>query len=347
MSNKTEQPTPKRLREAREKGDICKSQDIAPALTVLGIGLYLVISGGDIFDTMSQMVAVPMLFFHLPYEEAMAKAVPVVIDSSIALVAPVVGIIMALAFIGIISQTGFLFAPKAAMPKLENLDPKKWFQKVFSVKNFFELAKNIVKVAVLGYVVMSVLEEYLPVLFEMPKRGIGAMWSVLGSAAGELVLKSAGAFAVIAALDFLYQKYKYTQDHMMTKDEVKREYKESEGDPHIKGKRKQLQKELLSESGVLRVKKAKVLVTNPTHFAVALDYDQGRTPLPVILAKGEGPRALRMMEVAREAGIPIMRNVPLARALYHNGEENEYIPKDLIGPVAEVLRWVQSLESDK
>ena len=112
---------------------------------MLGIGLYLVISGGDIFDTMSQMVAVPMLFFHLPYEEAMAKAVPVVIDSSIALVAPVVGIIMALAFIGIISQTGFLFAPKAAMPKLENLDPKKWFQKVFSVKNFFELAKNIVK----------------------------------------------------------------------------------------------------------------------------------------------------------------------------------------------------------
>jgi type III secretion protein U len=95
------------------------------------------------------------------------------------------------------------------------------------------------------------------------------------------------------------------------------------------------------------VKKAKVLVTNPTHFAVALDYEQGRTPLPVILAKGEGPRALRMMEVAREAGIPIMRNVPLARALYHNGEENGYIPRDLIGPVAEVLRWVQSLESEK
>ena len=134
---------------------------------------------------------------------------------------------------------------------------------------------------------------------------------------------------------------------MMSKDEVKREYKESEGDPHIKGKRKQLQKELLNDSGVSQVKRAKVLVTNPTHFAVALDYEQDRTPLPVILAKGEGPRALRMMEAAREAGVPIMRNVPLARALYHNGEENEYIPKDLIGPVAEVLRWVQSLESEK
>ena len=347
MSEKTEQPTPKRLREAREKGDVCKSQDIAPALTVLGLGLYLVANGGNIFETISQMVVVPMLFCHLPYEEAMAKAVPVVIDSSIILVAPVVGLVMGLSLIGILSQTGFLFAVKAAIPKLENLDPKKWFQKVFSMKNLFELVKNIVKVTVLGLVVKSVLDKFLPVLFEMPQRGIGAMWNVLGSVAGELILKSAGAFAVIAALDYLYQRYKYTQSHMMSKDEVKREYKESEGDPHIKSKRKQLQKELLNESGVSRVKRAKVLVTNPTHFAVALDYEQNRTPLPVILAKGQGPVALRMMEAAREAGVPIMRNVPLARALYWKGEENEYIPRDLIGPVAEVLRWVQSLESEK
>ena len=344
MSDKTEQPTPKRLREAREKGDVCKSQDIAPALTVLGLGLYLVVNGENIFKTVSQMVAVPMTFAMLPFDEAMAKALPLVIDASITLVAPVVGIVMGLAFIGIVSQTGVLFAFKAAMPKLENLDPKKWFQKVFSMKNLFELVKNVVKVGVLGYVVWSVLQQYLPVLFEMPKRGIGAMWSVVGAAAGDLLLKSAAAFAVIAALDYLYQRYKYNQSHMMSKDEVKREYKESEGDPHIKSKRKQLQKEMLSQSPLSSVRQAKVLVTNPTHFAVALDYEKGRTELPVILVKGQGPRALRMMEIAREAGIPIMRNVPLARALYRDGKEEEFIPKDLIGPVAEVLRWVQSLE---
>ena len=345
MSEKTEQPTPKRLREAREKGDVCKSQDIAPALTVLGLGLYLIANGENIFKTVSQMVAVPMTFATLPFEEAMAKALPLVIDASIVLVAPVVGIVMGLAFIGIIAQTGVLFAFKAAMPKLENLDPKKWFQKVFSMKNLFELVKNVVKVGVLGYVVWSVLQQYLPVLFEMPKRGIGAMWSVVGAAAGDLLLKSAAAFAVIAALDYLYQRYKYNQSHMMSKDEVKREYKESEGDPHIKSKRKQLQKEMLSQSPLSDVRKARVLVTNPTHFAVALDYEKGRTELPVILVKGQGERALRMMEIAREEGIPIMRNVPLARALYHNGNENEFIPKDLIAPVAEVLRWVRSLES--
>lgn len=171
------------------------------------------------------------------------------------------------------------------------------------------------------------------------------MWSLIGEAVGELLLMASGAFAVIAALDYLYQKYKWTQDHMMSMDEVKREYKESEGDPMVKSQRKQLHRELMNQNTVSNVRKAKVLVTNPTHYAVALDYDKDKTPLPVILAKGEGALAQRMIEVAKEEGIPIMRNVPLARALYAEGTENAYIPRDLIGPVAEVLRWVQSLEN--
>lgn len=130
---------------------------------------------------------------------------------------------------------------------------------------------------------------------------------------------------------------------MSQKEEVKREFKESEGDPLIKGKRKQLHQEMIAQNQIANVRKAKVLVTNPTHFAVALDYEKDRTPLPVILAKGQGVLAQRMIETAREEGIPIMRNVPLARSLYEQGTENAYIPQDLIGPVAEVLRWVQSL----
>ena len=341
---KTEQPTPKRLREAREKGDVCKGQDIAPALTTLAVGVYLAANAENIFKRLHDMVLLPMEFMSLPFSEAMAKAVPLVIDSSILLVAPVVGLVMGVAFLSILAQTGVLFAVKAAMPKLENLDPKKWFQKVFSMKNLFELVKNLIKVGVLGSVVYILLRDYLPVLFGMPQRGIGAMWTVLGSAVSDLVLFSAGAFCVIAALDYLYQRYKYNQNHMMSKDEVKREYKESEGDPHIKSKRKQLHKEMLAQNSLDNVRKAKVLVTNPTHYAVALDYEKDRTPLPLVLAKGEGNLAQRMMEVAEQEGIPIMRNVPLARALYRDGTENAYIPQDLIGPVAEVLRWVQSLE---
>ncbi|WP_276819837.1 EscU/YscU/HrcU family type III secretion system export apparatus switch protein, partial [Mailhella massiliensis] len=150
---KTEQPTPKRLREAREKGDVCKSQDIAPALTTLAVGVYLAANARNIFDTLQGMVLAPMHFMSLPFEEAMARVAPLIIDASVQLVAPVVGIVMAVALVGTLAQTGVLFAFKAAMPKLENLDPKKWFQKVFSMKNLFELVKNLIKVAVLGSVV--------------------------------------------------------------------------------------------------------------------------------------------------------------------------------------------------
>ncbi len=344
MSEKTEQPTPKRLREAREKGDVCKSQDIAPALTVLAVGLYFTANAENVFDALRSMVTLPMEVFHLPYEQALALAVPTVLRCAFLVVLPVVALVMTTALVALLAQTGVLFAFKAAVPKLENLSPKKWFQKVFSIKNLFEFVKNVVKVCVLAAVVRAVLEKHLPLLFRMADAGIGPMWEVLARAIGDLVLYASGAFCVIAALDYLYQKYKYNQNHMMSKDEVKREYKESEGDPHIKSKRKQLHKEMIAQNALDGVRKAKVLVTNPTHYAVALDYDKEKTPLPLILAKGEGMLAQRMMEVARQEGIPIMRNVPLARALYSEGTENAYIPKELIAPVAEVLRWVQSLE---
>lgn len=345
MSEKTEQPTPKRIRDSREKGDICKGQDVAPAATVLAIAVYAVANGESIYEKLVEMVSAPFTVMHLPFAEAMAKAAPIIIDCAIDIVAPVVGLVMGVALAVLLAQTGFLFAPKAAVPKLENLSPAKWFKKVFSIKNLFEFLKNILKVTILAYIVYIVFEDFIPVLFNVSKGGVSAMWTVLGSAVGELLLYSSGAFAVVAALDFLYQKYKWTQDHMMSIDEVKREYKESEGDPTVKSQRKQLAKELANQNTVSNVRKAKVLVTNPTHYAVALDYDKEKTPLPVILAKGEGALAQRMIEVAKEEGIPIMRNVPLARALYRDGTENAYIPRDLIGPVAEVLRWVQSLQA--
>ncbi len=345
MSEKTEQPTPKRIRDSREKGDICKGQDVAPAATVLAIAVYAVANGESIYEKLVEMVSAPFTVMHLPFAEAMAKAAPIIIDCAIDIVAPVVGLVMGVALAVLLAQTGFLFAPKAAVPKLENLSPAKWFKQVFSIKNLFEFLKNILKVTILAYIVYIVFEDFIPVLFNVPKGGVSAMWTVLGSAVGELLLYSSGAFAVVAALDFLYQKYKWTQDHMMSIDEVKREYKESEGDPTVKSQRKQLAKELANQNTVSNVRKAKVLVTNPTHYAVALDYDKEKTPLPVILAKGEGALAQRMIEVAKEEGIPIMRNVPLARALYRDGTENAYIPRDLIGPVAEVLRWVQSLQA--
>lgn len=344
MSEKTEQPTPKRQRETRAKGDVCKGRDIAPAATVLAFAVYAIVRGEDVCAELIAMTSVTFDAMHLPFREAMAKCLGVIIDGSLDIILPIVGLMMGVALASMLAQTGFLFAPKAAAPKLENLHPGKWFKNVFSMKNLFEFVKNILKVVILCVVVYAVLEKYAPDLFRVPQGGVGSMWRLVGGAFGELLLISAGAFAAVAALDYLYQRYKWNAEHMMSMEEVKREYKEEEGDPTVKSRRKQLHRELVNQNTLGSVRKAKVLVVNPTHYAVALDYEKDRTPLPVILAKGEGELARRMIAVAKEEGIPVMRNVPLAQALYRDGAENAYIPKDLIGPVAEVLRWVQGLE---
>ncbi len=345
MSEKTEQPTPKRIRDSREKGDICKGQDVAPAAVVLAFSVYAIVNGEAILKTLIEMVEIPFHVMHLPFKEALSQAGQAVLDLSLDLVFPVVGLVMIAALGVLVAQTGMLFAPKAAVPKFENIHPKKWFQKVFSIKNLFELGKNILKVTILSIIVGIVFNHYTPVLFNLGKGSVSAMWSVLGQALGELLLYCSAAFAVVAAFDYLYQKYKWNKDHMMSIDEVKREYKESEGDPMIKSQRKNLHRELINQNTVANVRKAKVLVVNPTHYAVALDYDKDKTPLPVILAKGEGALAQRMIEEAKLAGVPVMRNVPLAQALFRDGTVNAYIPSDLIESVAEVLRWVEGLDT--
>ena len=340
---KTEQPTPKRLRDIRQKGQVAKSQDVASSLSVLAIALYLRVMGPNMLHALLDMVQAPMLLMSLPFSEALPRAGAVVWQCSLRLLLPLMGMVLAVVLCANLAQVGALFAPEAAKPKLENLNPAQWFKKVFSLKNAFELLKNILKVAVLTAATYVIFRDNLPQLFRIPQSNPGSMWSVLGQASLSLILTSACIFCVLAALDYFFQKWQFTKKNMMSKDEIKREYKESEGDPLIKSKRKQLHQELINQNSLQNVRKAKVLVVNPTHYAVALDYEKDKTPLPVILAKGQGELALRMMEIARQEGIPIMRNVPLARSLYAEGTENAYIPKELIGPVAEVLRWAQGI----
>lgn len=346
MSDKTEQPTPKRLREAREKGDVPRSQDLAPALTVLALVIYFMAMGEDIFFQLQDMGNAVFSTVGMPFDQALGIAITGVGKASLGIVAPIVALVMAAALIGVLGQVGVLIAIKGAMPKMENISPAQWFKKIFSIKNAVDFLKNIIKVTVLGVTAWIVLKDHLRELFLIPGGDIRLLWAALGSTAKDLTLYVAGVFCVIAMLDYLFQRWQYNKQHMMSKDEVKREYKEMEGDPHIKGKRKQLHQEMISQNSLGNVRKAKVLVTNPTHYAVALDYEKDKTPLPVIVAKGEGALAKRMIEVAKQEGIPIMQNVPLARDLFRNGTENSYIPQDLIGPVAEVLRWVQSLQRD-
>ncbi len=340
---KTEQATPKRLRDIREKGQVAKSQDVPSALTVMAVAVYFLAMASSMLNTLLTMGEIPMRIMNLPFEEALPMAVTATFHCALLVAGPLIGMVMVVALCANLLQVGVLVSLQAAMPKLDNIHPDKWFKKIFSLKNLVEFIKNVIKVSVLSLTVYIIFTDYLPRLFRIPMGDIGDMWVLLGAATGDLVLTAAAVFCVIAALDWFFQKWQFGKQNMMSKDEVKREYKESEGDPLIKSKRKQLHQELIAQNQLSNVRNAKVLVTNPTHFAVALDYEKERTPLPVILAKGQGVLAQRMIEVAKEEGIPIMRNVPLARSLFEQGTEQSYIPQELIGPVAEVLRWVQSL----
>ncbi len=347
MSEKTEQPTPKRLREAREKGDVPKSPEVASALVVLVVVVYFLLRGEDLFRIVTEMAAGVFAQMDRPFDEALSRAAGYVIEGSLSILAPLVILAVAASLLANLGQVGVLFAFKGALPKMENLSPGRWFKKTFSKKNALELVKNFLKVGVLSGAVWLVLKDRFRELFVIPERDLDAMWTVLTGACLDLALHAAVAFSVLAAVDYVFTRFRYTKEHMMTKDEVKREYKDMEGDPLIKSRRRQLHQEMANQDTLGRVRKAKVLVVNPTHVAVALDYDRDRTPLPVVLAKGEDHLARRMITVAREEGIPILRQASLARQLYEDGQEDASIPKNLLAPVAEVLRWVQSLREQR
>jgi type III secretion protein U len=342
--DKTEQPTSKRTREAIEKGDVVKSQDVAPALTVLALTLYLAFGWSHISGEILDMTDGVFALMALPPGEAVRLASRLVIAASARVVAPALALVISVGLLGTVAQVGIIVAAKAALPKLENLDPAKWFKKTFSLKNAADLLKNVLKVLILGFAAWRIIKGAMSALLMIPGGDAASLWTVLYGSVTTLAVHVSVCFCVLAGLDYMFQRWRYNKDHMMSKDEVKREYKEMEGDPQMKHRRRQLHRELSAQNTLAYVRKAKVLITNPTHYAVALDYEKDKTPLPVILAKGEGSLARRMIETAKQEGIPIMRNVQLARDLFSQGTEMSYIPSELIGPVAEVLRWLQSLE---
>ncbi len=340
---KTEQPSSKKLSDVRKKGQVAKSQEIPSALTTITVAVYLLFASSSILSSLLEMANLPISVMNLPFDEALAIAFFGVMGYVVIITLPFVAITIITSLVANLGQVGILISFHTIMPKLSNLSPAQWFKKVFAMKNLIELLKNFLKVFVVGFVVLAVFQEIFPVLFQLPNGNVNSILAIIGASVGDMLINASSAFCIIAAADYVYQRFQFTKQNMMTKDEIKREYKESEGDPLIKGKRKQLQQEMAQQSTLGNTRKAKVLVTNPTHFAIALDYEKDKTPLPIVLAKGQDALAQRMIEVAKEEGIPIMRNVDLARALYETGTENAYIPQDLIGPVAEVLRFIQNL----
>ncbi len=345
MSEKTEQPTPKKIRDARNKGEVAFSKEVNAAVSIVAVFAWFAGMGDFYYEHLGRMLLLPIEFIDMPFDQAWVAVAKVVGREALLLTLPLLGLVALLGVLAGFLQVGPLFTLTPLKPELKKLNPASGIKKIFSLKNLLEFLKSILKIVFLTVLLWLLIRGFLDAILKLPRCGLSCLPVLIGQLMMRIALYSGAAFIVIAVADYAFQKRQYLKKLMMTKEEVKREYKESEGDPMIKSKRRQLHRELMTNNMLQNVRRASVVVTNPTRIAVALIYDGEETPLPLIAAKGENLLARRIIEIAREEGIPVMENVPLARALHQNGEIDRYIPSDLIEPVAEVLRWVQSLQA--
>ena len=342
---KTEMPTPKKLRDAREKGQVCTSKDIVSTAILVVLFAVLAWTGATLMYDMEALLR--FIGARVGENDAgavrqsAAMAVLVIFKHTlvVVLVAALIGIVANVA------QIGFLFTFEPIIPKLEKLSPVEGAKKIFSMKNLFEFLKNVVKVCFLGYLLYKIIWASVPELLTMCYGTIDDIFPCLRLMLKRLAVYTAFGYIVIAIVDRLFQNRNFTKQMMMTKDEVKREYKEMEGSAEIKQAQRQFRDEILNGPDPAQaVSKANVVVTNPTHLAVGIRYDAAEAPLPRICALGAGPTAKIIRDTALEKGIPIIEDRPLARALYAQGRIEDFVPEALLEPVAEVLKWAKKLE---
>ncbi len=336
---KSEEPTPKKERDAREKGQVAKSQEVVITTTLFGLIAY-------VWSTSDTLIARMSAGFELrPYRDggfpqAAMAAMEQTFDMLVIVLLPMLGLVIFLAVASNVGQFGFLMSGDSIMPKLEKISPMAGFKRIFSVKHLVETLKNIVKIVFLSILLAIALRENFSDLMQAVHCGLGCVRGLAASMLGEIFRFSALAFIIIAGADFVYQRKSHTKSLMMSKDEVKREYKESEGDPHIKGKRKQLAQEFASGDGGV-VKNSSAVVVNPTHYAVAIVYDRDSIPLPVVTAKGAEHAAAWIRGEAEAQGVPIFRSPALARRLFVDAAVDEPVPVEFFDALAEILVWIE------
>ncbi|HEU4459590.1 MAG TPA: type III secretion system export apparatus subunit SctU [Methylibium sp.] len=344
---KTEEPTDKKLQDARKQGQVAKSQDLAMAISSGGMVLLLSASASMTWDRLGAIFErsfseVPKVvggdFVHL-----YAVMLQLLADTAMAIL-PFVACSVLLGVLANMGQTGVLLSFEAVSLKFEKLNPADNLKNMVSVKSLVELGKSVVKAIVLGWVLWILIRDLTPLLVGSSYVDPVSIGRIAWEAILKLMFASVILFIVIGPVDYGIQKWLFLKDQRMTKDEIKREHKDAEGDPELKGKRKQIAQEMIESPPERTVPGASVVVTNPTHYAVALRYEAGETPLPIVVAKGVDGEAMRIRRIAEEHGIPQVQDPPLARAL-HKLEINDAVPESLFEAVAAVLRWVMVVRS--
>ena len=343
---KTEQPTEKKLRESREKGEVPRSRDLSGALVVLAGVAALMNSGQGSLEHARRIFALGLGYSRdALFSDALAgRTLHAAMHEALLLFAPVAIATLLAALGGPLLLGGLNFSAKALEPKFERLDPIKGLGKIFALRGLVELGKALLKLLFIGGVLALVLQHWQG---ELQATGRGSVTAGIAQSIGLLgraALWFGSVLALIGAIDALYQKFDHAKNLRMTKQEIKDEMKESEGNPEMKGRIRQVQQAQARHRMMEDLPNADVLVVNPTHFAVALRYDDGRMGAPRVIAKGVDVLAAQIRLVAASHRIPVVEAPPLARALYATTELGREIPASLFVAVAQVLAWVYQLK---
>jgi flagellar biosynthetic protein FlhB len=342
---KTEEPTQKKLQDSRKKGQVWKSKDLTGVFVLL-VGL------GAVKATWSNIEEQVKILFRFSFDHitkpetldvATAQLMEMGVRAVIVLVAPVLLACAVVAALAEFLQVGSLFTLEPLMPKLDKLNPIQGLKNMFSKKTAVELIKNLTKISVAGYVIFGVIRDGMGMVVQTVRMDVPGIMMVMGEMVYRVAFKIGLIFLLFSIFDIWWQRKSYMKDMMMSKDEVKKEYKESEGDPHHKAHRKQMHQEIMESAQMESVKSADVIVTNPDHVAVALKYDREKDAAPRVLAKGLDLKAEQIKALAKASDIPLLRNVPLAHALLRV-DVGQDIPEDLYDAVAEVLNFVYGLK---
>ncbi len=345
--SKTEKATPKKRRDERKEGNIFQSTDVVNVVFLLTAFLALqflfppIIAQVGLF--MEKFIGLIGSTTELTASDATAHSLDFA-TTYIMLLLPFIAICMIVGILAHGVQTKFLFVAKSFYPKLRNINPLEGIKKLFSLKNFVELIKNLLKVILLIVIVYTMLSAIIPEALRTLDMQVSDAVTHMFGLGMNMVFVVLAVFAVVAFFDYLFQRWEYERKIKMSKQEVKEEFKQTEGNPEIKGKIRELQRQRARQRMMQAVPSADVIIRNPTHFAVALRYDNKKDRAPVVLAKGQDELALRIIKVAEEHDVSVIENRPLARALFAQAELDREIPSEYYGAVAEILVYVYKLK---
>ena len=345
---KTEEPTAKKLEDARKEGQVAKSKEIANGLGLLALFLLLKIMVGSIGTSFLESFS--MVYNRIPVICKLNGGASPMGDISVLLrtvmlrlliiLLPVLLIGFAVAFVSDLFQVKWRPTSKPLQPKFSKMNPLNGVKKIFSAQSLVELVKSVAKILLIALVTYSYIKNKIGLLYALYDMSMMQAVNLIGETVIELGIRISAIYMIIAGADFMYQKYKFKNDMKMTKQEVKEEYKNAEGDPEIKGKIKARMREASQRRMMQAIPKADVVITNPTHYAVAIRYDTELAPAPIVVAKGSDYLAQKIKQIARENNVEIVEDKPLARMLFANVDIDKQIPPELYQAVAEILAMV-------